>query len=357
MRISTLPTQHGEAAVIRILDQAYAVFTLDSIGLEQRAHDLLLTMVNRPQGMILVTGPTGSGKSSTLYAVINQIKDDVKNIITVEDPIEYNMENINQVQVNEKAGLTFASGLRSILRQDPDVIMVGEIRDLETAEIACQSALTGHLVLSTLHTNDAPSAITRLVNIGVPQYIIASSLNGIVAQRLVRKVCPRCTEEHTPTPEVLSKLNLPTDRKDYQFYHGKGCNYCGGSGYRGRIGIYEMLPLTPEIQEMLNQSVPGEAEIRNKAIQQGMRTLAEDGLAKAREGLTTPEELIRIIMFQVELQSLCPRCKNSVLPEFVVCPNCNYNLVNNCFNCGRVLDPQWKVCPYCRHRNVKIVKK
>ena len=250
LRVSTLPTYYGEKAVIRILNKEQSFLTLEDLGFSPKSLETLANIISQPQGMLLITGPTGSGKTSTLYAAMQKIKSDEVNIVTVEDPVEYELGGINQVQINEKVGLTFPFVLRSILRQDPNVIMIGEIRDVDTAEIALQASLTGHLVLSTLHTNDAPSAITRLVDIGIPPYMIGSSIIGIVAQRLVRMICPDCKEEYIPGPDLLSRVGLDHRTLPFKFYRGVGCGKCGNLGFKGRTVIEEVLVMSRKIREL-----------------------------------------------------------------------------------------------------------
>jgi type IV pilus assembly protein PilB len=294
LRVSTLPTHFGEKVVIRLLDSKRAEVTMEQLGLSSANLSLLQSMLSRPQGMILVTGPTGSGKSSTLYTALGWVKSSTKNIITVEDPIEYQLEGVNQVQINPKAGVTFAAGLRSILRQDPNVIMVGEIRDQETAGIALEAAQTGHLLLSTLHTNDAPATISRLLDLGVEPFLISSAVIGILAQRLVRRPCPACTIPQMPTPELIEKAGgasqLPADGK---WVIGKGCDACRQSGFKGRLGIHELLPVTDDIRDLISRRAP-EHEIRKAARTAGMRTLLEDGISKAARSLTSLEEVLRL---------------------------------------------------------------
>jgi type IV pilus assembly protein PilB len=294
LRVSTLPTQFGEKVVIRLLDSKRAQVTMDQMGLSpENLHGLQL-MLTRPQGMILVTGPTGSGKSSTLYTALNWVKSPTKNIITVEDPIEYQLEGVNQVQINTKAGITFAAGLRSILRQDPNVILVGEIRDQETAGIALEAAQTGHLLLSTLHTNDAPGTISRLLDLGIEPFLIASAVIGILAQRLVRKPCPSCSVSEPPSAEAIEKAGgvsrFPADAK---WVKGRGCDACQQSGSKGRMAIHELLVVNDEIRELISRRAPEHA-IRKAARNGGMHTLLEDGISKAILGLTTLEEVVRV---------------------------------------------------------------
>jgi len=257
-------------------------------------------LISRPYGIILSTGPTGSGKTTTLYSALMRINTIDRNIITIEDPVEYRLGLIRQIQVNPRAGITFANGLRAILRQDPDVIMLGEIRDLETAVTAIQSALTGHLVFSTLHTNDAASSITRLINMGVEPFLISASLVGVMAQRLVRVICEHCKEEYEPTPAVVKKWRL-ADKKGLRLYRGKGCEFCKGTGFRGRTGLYELLVCDDELREMIINNA-SETQLRKKAQGKGMRLLSEDGLAKALAGITTLEEVARVCEEHIELK-------------------------------------------------------
>jgi type IV pilus assembly protein PilB len=295
LRVSTLPTQFGEKIVIRLLNSDQAILPMDRLGLSADHLAQLNQFLARPQGMILVTGPTGSGKTSTLYACLNSIKSGTNNIISLEDPIEFQLPGINQTQINTKAGVTFASGLRSILRQDPNVILVGEIRDQETADIALQAAQTGHLLLSTLHTNNSPATITRLFDLGIPSFLIASSVIGIVAQRLVRRICTACAEPDTPSAEAVERaggsVRLPANGR---WLKGRGCDACGQLGLKGRIAIHEILHVTDEVRELISNRAPEHA-LRKAAKKAGMRTLLEDGIAKAAEGLTTLEEVLRVV--------------------------------------------------------------
>ena len=292
LRISTLPTSHGEKVVIRILDSKSIMKGLDNCGMEQDVLELFRSQVQLPHGILLVTGPTGSGKSTTLYSALGQMDSTTLNISTVEDPVEYDLETCNQVQANEKVGLTFASALRSLLRQDPDIIMVGEIRDGETARIAVQAALTGHLVLSTLHTNDAPSTISRLVNIGIEPYLIASSLNGVLAQRLVRRICPNCKENYT-IPEHLHKYIHAAGGDPAQLVHGAGCSQCRQSGYQGRAGIFEFLVIDDNFRELINRDSSGDA-MRTAFAASEYNSLFDDGIEKVKQGITTIEEVLRV---------------------------------------------------------------
>jgi len=292
MRVSTIPTIYGESVVMRILDRSSIRLTLDQLGFPKRTQEQFEALIRKPHGIILVTGPTGSGKTTTLYAALDKINSPDKKIITVEDPIEYQLSGVNQIQVKPKIGLTFASGLRSIVRQDPDIMMVGEIRDLETAEIAIQSALTGHLVFSTLHTNDAPGAITRLLDMGVENYLVSSCLEGVLAQRLVRKICTHCKEEVELDEHTLRLMSLE-DTAEVKTFRGRGCKECNFSGYRGRIGIFELLVVNDDIRRMILAKTSANV-IRQKAIEQGMKTLRQDGWDKVLEGITTVEEVLRV---------------------------------------------------------------
>jgi type IV pilus assembly protein PilB len=295
LRVSTLPTQFGEKVVIRLLDSKRAQITMEQLGLTPENQHAFQLMLSRAQGMILVVGPTGSGKSSTLYTALNWVKSPTKNIITVEDPIEYQLDGVNQVQINTKAGVTFAAGLRSILRQDPNIILVGEIRDQETAGIALEAAQTGHLLLSTLHTNDAPGTITRLLDLGVEPFLISSAVIGILAQRLVRSPCPSCSVPQLPSADAIEKAGgasrLPADAK---WVAGRGCEECRHSGCKGRIAIHELLPVNDEVRELISRRA-SEHAIRKAARNAGMRTLLEDGILKAAKGLTTLEDVVRLV--------------------------------------------------------------
>ncbi len=294
-RVSSLPSYHGESMVLRILRPESAELGVTSLGFEAEDYARFQSIIKRPNGIFLVTGPTGSGKTTTLYSAINELNRPDRKIITAEDPVEYNFTGINQVQVNEQIGLSFASILRSMLRQAPNIILVGEIRDLEVAEVAIQAALTGHLVFSTLHTNDAPSAITRLIEMGVKPFLVASSIQAVMAQRLVRMICSDCKEEYPdPDPAVLRLLGFSEEEMEgLTVYRGAGCKACGGTGYRGRQGIFEMMVMDNVIRELaFNQS--SLAEIRKAARAAGMRALVEDGRTKIRNGVTTPDEVARI---------------------------------------------------------------
>ena len=292
IRVSCVPTIYGENVVLRLLDVATALLTMDKLGLGEENVERYQKLIGRPHGLVLVTGPTGSGKTTTLYASLDKINTVDKNIITVEDPVEYKLAGIRQIQVNSKVNLTFANALRSILRQDPNVIMVGEVRDSETADIAIHAALTGHLVFSTLHTNDAAGAITRLIDMGIEPFLVSSSVLAVLAQRLVRTICPECKEEYLPSKEEIKDIGLPEEGR-FKFYKGKGCPKCVETGYRGRIGIYELMVIDEKVRNLITAKAPT-GEIKKAAQAQGMITLKEDGIRKAMKGLTTVEEVLRV---------------------------------------------------------------
>jgi type II secretory ATPase GspE/PulE/Tfp pilus assembly ATPase PilB-like protein/ActR/RegA family two-component response regulator len=322
LRVSTLPTHFGEKIVLRVLGSGRAVPTTTALGMGGGDLQLLKNACAQPQGMILVTGPTSSGKTTTLYSVLNEKKDPSINIITVEDPIEFQLPGISQVQVNVKAGLTFAASLRSILRQDPDVILLGEIRDLETAEIGFHAAMTGHLVFSTVHTNSTTATVARLLELGVDPYLVGASVNLIVAQRLVRKICGNCREEYEPNPEHLERLRI--HEEGYTFYHGAGCDACGKTGYSGREGVFELLRMTPTVKELVNRRA-SELDLRKAALSAG-----------------TQDEVVR-----------CPHCNSLINLEFSTCPYCLHTLKAICQACSQELKPEWRICPYC---NTKVTK-
>jgi type IV pilus assembly protein PilB len=292
LRVSTLPTQFGEKVVIRLLNSDRSALAIEQLGLSDRDLRTMRSFLARPQGLVLVTGPTGSGKTSTLYAALNAIKSPSTNIVTLEDPIEIQVPGVNQMQINPRAGVTFASGLRSILRQDPDIVLVGEIRDAETAEIALQAAQTGHLLLSTVHTNNAPATITRLFDLGIQPFVVAASLIGIVAQRLLRHVCATCASPQPPTADQIERLggSLPPGK----WVTAHGCDDCGGMGFKGRLAIHEMLEVDDQVRELISSHAPEHA-IRDLVRKSGMRTLLEDAIDKAAQGLTTIDEVLRVV--------------------------------------------------------------
>jgi type IV pilus assembly protein PilB len=293
LRVSTLPTQFGESVVLRVLDRTAVNLEVESLGLPKFIYDYVNEAILRPNGIFVVTGPTGCGKTTTLYSCLRRVNTIDSKLLTAEDPVEYDIEGIMQVPIAEAVGLTFSKALRSFLRQDPDIIMVGEMRDLETAQISIQASLTGHLVLSTLHTNDAPGAVTRLVDMGVEPFLISSTLMGVLAQRLVRKVCKDCRTPFEPTETQLATLNLsPHDLGDKVFYYGRGCSTCNDTGYKGRKGIFELLVISEAIRNLINERAPT-VVLRQKAVELGMVTLREDGLRSIFDGDTTIEEVVK----------------------------------------------------------------
>ena len=293
LRVSTLPTQFGESVVLRVLDRSTVQLDLESLGMPDDIYNYLLHTIEKPNGIFIVTGPTGSGKTTTLYACLNKINTVDSKVLTCEDPVEYDIEGIIQVPINDNIDLTFARVLRAFLRQDPDRIMVGETRDKETAQIAIQASLTGHLVFTTLHTNDAPGAITRLIDMGVEPFLIYASLEGVLGQRLIRKICTQCKMTYEPRESILAQLGLtPQEIGDKNFFFGKGCDYCNNTGYRSRKGIYELLNITDPLRELINQRAPS-VVMKQKAIELGMVTLRDDGLRTIYEGLTTIEEVLK----------------------------------------------------------------
>ena len=347
LRVSTLPTTYGEKVVVRILDSEGSLIGLEKLGLDTDTRRKFVSLISKPQGIVLVTGPTGSGKTTTLYTALSHIADVEKNVSTIEDPIEYELGMINQVGVDEKAGRTFEGVLRSLLRQDPDVIMVGEMRDVTTATIAMQASLTGHLVFSTIHTNNTVATITRLRDLGVPSYLISSTIIGIIAQRLVRVICPFCKEEYRPNEDSLRGLALtPHQAREHKFLRGRGCGKCGETGYKGRAGIYEMLVLSQKIKEAIATEA-SEGQLRQLAVAEGMKTLSHAGVERLMQGTTTVEEVLRAIQTDEDFGSLCPVCTAILGAGFVACPQCGKKLIRTCPSCSKTLDAGWKYCPYC----------
>lgn len=348
IRVSTLPTQYGEKVVMRLLDTKGAAMPLDKLGFSSLDIERIYSFISKPQGVILITGPTGSGKSSTLYGLLNYLKSERLNIITLEDPIEYEVKGVNQVMIDDKAGITFANGLRSVLRQDPNVIMIGEMRDYETAEIAMQASLTGHMVLSTLHTNDAAATITRLIDLGIEPYLIASSLKAVIAQRLVRVICNNCKEKYKPEEDDIFYLRIDKDENiPFEFYRGKGCDYCKNTGYIGRVGLFEVLSISSRIKELID-SKAGETEIRETAAAEGMKTLKDDAIEKVKAGITSVEEVRRVVYLEGEGAKVCSSCGKVISEDFPVCPYCGHCVETICSNCGKHRLPEWIMCPYCK---------
>ena len=348
-RISTLPALHGEKVVIRLLTRGDDVPPLSALGFEPRQLEEFTGSLSVPQGLVLITGPTGSGKTNTLYSAIAAIRTPEKNIVTLEDPVEVQLPGITQVGVNVKTGMTFSAGLRSILRQDPDIVLVGEVRDAETAELALTASMTGHLVLTTLHTNSAVAALTRLVDMGAEPFLVASSLTAAIAQRLVRKPCPNCAAPYVPEPDTLALLGLrPEDLGDATPMRGTGCPQCGSTGYRGRTAVYELLVVDSAMREVLMREAT-ETAVAAQARASGMQTLRASALNKARRGETTFEEAIRVTHSDAGGDHSCPICKGHVEDDMIVCPWCGAGLDHGgCHSCGRRLDPNWHVCPYCK---------
>lgn len=350
-RVSTLPSLHGEKVVIRLLTRGDAVPRLDTLGFEPHQLAVLRSALAMPQGLVLITGPTGSGKTNTLYSAIAEISSPDINIVTLEDPVEVQLPGITQVGVNEKTGMTFGKGLRAILRQDPDVVLVGEVRDSETAELALKASLTGHLVLTTLHTNSAVAALTRLVDMGAEPFLVASSLTAAIAQRLVRKPCPSCAEPYTYTPDELTLTGLGLTLGDLAgatARRGAGCAECGRTGYRGRTAVYEVLNVDAVMRQILIKD-PSEATISAQTRAAGMLTLRAAAIEKARCGDTTFEEAVRVTHADHHAPHSCPACERPVEQDMVVCPWCAATLDRgHCERCARTLDPDWKICPWCR---------
>ncbi|HEY9867638.1 MAG TPA: ATPase, T2SS/T4P/T4SS family, partial [Candidatus Obscuribacterales bacterium] len=365
-RVSTIPGKHGEKVVMRILDKSNTTLGLDKLITEPDILELVREMVKKPYGIIFVTGPTGSGKTTTLYSALAERNTPEVNIVTAEDPIEYDMAGITQVQVLREKGLDFARILRAFLRQDPDIMLVGETRDRETAKIAVEAALTGHLVFTTLHTNDAPGAVTRLNEMEVDPFLTASATLGVVAQRLVRRVCPECTEEYLPERHTLEYLGLLDKQQDKvaestaQYYklhvnskgwpifrRGKGCEGCNNTGYKGRVGVYEVMKINEEIRELIASSATT-SMIRFAAKQAGMVPLKDYSIRLVAQGLTTVDEVIRVTLSDTGGEDkLCPKCKNPIGDDFVKCPFCQHELKRSCVRCGVLQEEGWSSCPKC----------
>ncbi len=347
LRVSTLPTRMGEKVVIRLLNCQSSLTPMEEVGFSDDDYKRIGPVVNMSQGVTLVTGPTGSGKSTTLYSFLHHVKNDGINIVTLEDPIEFEVDGVNQVQTNEKAGLTFASGLRSILRQDPDVIMVGEMRDKETSEIAMRASLTGHLVFSTLHTNNAVSTVTRLVDIGIPQYLIASSLSAIVSQRLVRKICSNCTESYTPSEAELTTLSEFVEKEKVPSLHrGKGCEKCSKTGFFGRIALFEILIMNKTLRVLIS-SGQNEETLEAAARNSGMKLIWEDAVGKVLNGDTTLKEIERVVHRRGGLLLACDSCGRNLELEHHICPYCGHEPANRCPSCKKLIKDTWYYCPHC----------
>ncbi len=346
LRVSSLPTINGEKIVMRILDKSSAIKRLEDLGVLADDLDKITIIAKKPQGVIIATGPTGSGKTTMLYSLLAAMMNPSKNFETIEEPVEYFLEEANQVAIHEKIGLSFAQVLRATLRQDPDVILVGEVRDFETADTAFKAALTGHMVLTTLHTNSAVASITRLIDMGVKPYILASALEGIIAQRLVRRICENCRQEVAPDPEQARLLRVPNGLFDGRVWQGAGCARCNNTGYKGRLGIYEIFMMSDDYRQMIGTSYK-ESEILAAARVDGMRSLLEDGLEKVRQGLTTMDEILRVVGPAVRMERHCDHCGRLMDSRHLFCPHCGAFRQNCCRSCHRALEDDWLICPEC----------
>lgn len=346
MRVSSLPTMNGEKIVMRILDKSASIKSLDELGVLPDDLKKINMISKKPQGVVIATGPTGSGKTTMLYSLLSSMMNSSRNFETIEEPVEYFLEEANQVSIHEKIGLTFAQVLRSTLRQDPDVILVGEMRDQDTADVAFKAALTGHMVLSTLHTNSAVGSITRLIDMGIKPYIIASALEGIVAERLVRMVCKNCATLVPPDRDMLELLRVPAGFFTGGVYVGSGCDTCNKSGYHGRIGVYEVFIMNEDFRQIIGNAYK-ESEVLELARSSGMRTLLEDALEKVRLGWTTLDEVLRVIGPCVSLERPCLQCGRTIEAKFVFCPYCGMVRENRCVRCHMPMDADWHHCPFC----------
>ncbi|KIH76237.1 Type II secretory pathway ATPase GspE/PulE or T4P pilus assembly pathway ATPase PilB [Geoalkalibacter ferrihydriticus] len=346
IRVSTMPTISGEKLVMRVLDKNAAILNLEDLGLLPAARDQLRRVIRKPQGIFVATGPTGSGKTTLLYSVLKEMMQSTKNFETIEDPVEYFLEEANQVFVHERIGVSFASILRSTMRQDPDVILVGEIRDLETADVAFKAALTGHMVLTTLHTNNAIASITRLIDLGIKPYLIASALEGIVAQRLVRRICPHCRVAEDPDPEALELLRIPAAHLAGRNMRGRGCARCNNTGYAGRVGIYEIFTMNEDFRHFICENYK-EGELLEMARGGGMRLLIDDGIEKVHQGATTLEELLRVVGPQIRHERTCSHCERRIEARFAFCPYCGHFRQEICVRCRLPQESDWLVCAFC----------
>jgi type IV pilus assembly protein PilB len=347
MRVSTLPVAHGEKAVLRVVNQNTRLVGVNDLGFQSDDLERFRKYLDRPQGIVLVTGPTGSGKTTLLYAALREIQHETLNIVTVEDPVEILMPGVNQVQVDEKGKKTFPTALRAILRQDPDVVMIGEIRDKETAQIAFRASVTGHLVLSTVHTNDAAGAVTRLIDLGLEPFMVASSLVGVVSVRLVRKLCPKCKEPYEAGAASLNRFGPARGEKgSVTLYRGRGCKACNDSGYFGRTGIFEVLEIDDAVRGLI-QSNASDHAIRSAAIEAGMRSIGEDGLKKVLTGETTLEEVTRSVYLEEQGAKFCPSCGTVLVHEYAYCTKCGEFVGEHCESCRRRFSPEWTFCPFC----------
>jgi type IV pilus assembly protein PilB len=346
LRVSTLPVNGGEKVVMRVVDTQRTNVALEKLGMADQDLKRLLNFLDRPQGIVLVTGPTGSGKTTLLYSALEKVKDVALNFTTVEDPVEFQIAGLNQVQVDEKAKKSFAVALRAILRQDPDVIMIGEIRDRETAQIAFRASVTGHLVLSTVHTNDAAGAVTRLIDLGLEPFMVASALVGVVSIRLVRMICPRCKESYEADATTLQKIGGTSLEGNITLYRGAGCPACRQAGFTGRTGIFEVLAIDDAMRGMIVRGA-SEAEIRDMAIKGGMRPIGEHGLEKTLSGVTTLDEVTRVVYLPEQGLKMCGSCQSVVSQDFEYCPTCGHFVGEHCSSCKRRVQPKWGFCPAC----------
>jgi type II secretory ATPase GspE/PulE/Tfp pilus assembly ATPase PilB-like protein/RNA polymerase subunit RPABC4/transcription elongation factor Spt4 len=346
LRVSSLPTINGEKMVMRILDKSSSIKRLEELGVLPNDLAKITIISKKPQGVIISTGPTGSGKTTMLYSLLAAMMNPSKNFETIEEPVEYFLEEANQVSIHEKIGLSFAQVLRATMRQDPDVILVGEVRDFETADTAFKAALTGHMVLTSLHTNSAVASITRLIDMGIKPYILASALEGIVAQRLVRRICDNCREEVVPDPEQSALLRVPEGFFAGKVFCGAGCARCNNTGYKGRLGVFEIFLMSDEYRQLIGTSYK-ESEILTIARANGMRSLLEDGLEKVRQGLTTMDEILRVVGPAVRMERHCDHCGKLMESRHLFCPYCGSFRQNCCRSCHQSIDDDWTVCPAC----------
>ncbi len=352
IRVSTMPTINGEKVVMRILDKSTAIRSLEDLGVLPDDLKKIHIIIKKPQGIVISTGPTGSGKTTMLYSILSAMLQSTKNFETIEDPVEYFLEEANQVYVKEKIGLSFASVLRATLRQDPDVILVGEIRDYETADVAFKAALTGHMVLTTLHTNNSIASITRLIDMGVKPYLIASAVEGIIAQRLVRTVCKYCKKEEEPDPELLELLKIKPESIGDKVYKGRGCDRCNNTGYLGRTGIFEVFMMDDDFRQLISTNYR-EGELLKLARARGMKILIEDGIEKVRQGNTTLDELLRVLGPQTRPERRCETCHQMIDINFPFCPYCGSFKQNFCRACKMPLEEDWNICPFCGTSKLK----
>ncbi|WP_298037874.1 ATPase, T2SS/T4P/T4SS family [uncultured Desulfuromonas sp.] len=348
LRVSTMPSISGEKVVLRILDKSAAIKKLDELGLLEEDLKKIYSVIKKPQGMFIATGPTGSGKTTMLYSILGEMLHRSKNFETIEDPVEYFLEEANQVHVKEKIGLSFASVLRATLRQDPDVILVGEVRDQDTADVAFKAALTGHMVLTSLHTNSSIASITRLIDIGMKPYLIASALEGIIAQRLVRRLCEGCKVVDMPSPDHLELLRIPAEGLG-EVFRPLGCHRCNHTGYQGRTGIYELFVMNEDFRHLICENYR-ESELLDMARAHGMKTLVQDGLEKVKQGMTSLEELLRVIGPQIRHERVCEHCHRTIDAKFLFCPYCGVFKQNLCSNCKVPMEDDWNICAFCGHK-------